>query len=374
MAHDKGIRIHVKTLNIYLIIGLVLVLLLGVYVTQTHKAPAAEPKAPVKVSNLMVTVVSPPSCTDCFDSEAFAGAIKQLPNVNVTSAILEYNSTEGQALITEYGLARLPAAVITGETENVSLPNFKKKGNAYYFDDTPAPYYNVSQHRVIGRVAITYITSVACPKCFDITQFTEQLKGVGVAMSAQRTIEASDKEAQAIISKYSITKIPTMILSADALEYPVVSQVWSAVGTQESDGMLVMRNITAPYYDFADNKVHGLVTLTYLTDKSCADCYNVTMHKDVLIQSFGIGFKDDKFIDISTKEGKDIVKKYGIRFVPTVLMDKEASAYKTLDEAWKQVGEIASDGVYVFKNINLLGGITFKDLETNQTNSTPAAQ
>jgi hypothetical protein len=374
MTHEKGIKLNVRVLNAFLIIGLVIVLLVGLYATQWNKPKAEEPKAPVKQANLLVTVIAPPKCDDCFDKAAYAAAIRQLPNVNVTENNLEYNSTEAKELITKYNIGRLPAAIVTGETANLSLTSFKEKDGAYYFDDTPPPYYNVSQRRVIGRISITYITSSACPNCFDITQFSEQLKGVGVAISAQRKLDAADKEAQAMITKYRITKIPAMLISGDALEYAVVSQVWSLVGTQESDGMLVMRNISAPYYDFADSKVHGLVTITYITDTSCTECYNVSMHKDVLKQSFGMAFAPEKTVDISTKAGKDLVKKYGIRYVPTLLLDKEAAAYGSLNEAWSQVGVIAGDGTYVFSNINMLGGITFKDLETNQTNTTPAAQ
>lgn len=372
MAHGKGIKINVKVLNTCLIIGLIAVLVIAMAVVQMNKPKAAEPKAPVKKASLLVTVITPPKCDDCFDTANFAAAIRQLPNVNVTESVLEYNSTEGKALIAEYSLSRLPAAVVTGETENISLPTFTKKGRALYFDSTPPPYYNVSQKRVVGRISITYITSTACPQCFNITQFSDQLKEAGVAIGAQRMIDAAGKDAQAIISRYGITKIPAMLMSSDALEYPLVAQVWPAIGTQESDGMLLMRNATPPYYDFSDSKMHGLVTITYITDKSCKECYDAKMHREVLEQSFGMKFKEEKTADVSERAGKDLVKKYGLKYVPTLLLDKEASAYGSLEGAWEQIGDVADDGTFVFKNVNLLQGITYKDIETNQTNTTAA--
>lgn len=367
----KGIKINVHTFNTYLIIGLIIVLLLGIYATQTGK-PKEEQKVPAKVSQLTVTVITPPRCDDCFDKGAFAAAVRQLPNTNVTEAYLEYNSTEGKALIEKFALARLPAAVITGETENVTIPSFKQKDNEYYFDDTPPPYYNVSSKRVAGRVMVTYIKDSSCAQCFDITQFSDQLEGVGVSIGSERALDAAEPDAKAMIARYSITKIPTMLISSEALQYPVIAQVWEQVGTSEADGMLVMRNITPPYKDLADSKVHGHVTITYLVDKSCATCYNASMHSIVLAESFGMRFKEEKYVDISTKPGQDLVKKYGIKYVPTLLLDKEAEFYSALGEAWTDVGDQAADGTYVFRKVDQLAGITYKDLATNTTNSTPA--
>jgi hypothetical protein len=370
MTQDKGIKINVKVLNTYLIIGLIAVLVIAMVAIQLNKPKAVEPVV-VKKANLLVTVITPP-CTDCFDNTAFAAAVKQLPNVNVSEAYFEYNTTEGKALIEEYSLARLPAAVITGETKNLSLPNFKQKGEAYYFDETPAPYYNVSTKRVAGRISITYITAAACPNCYDVAEFGSQLKETGASISSQRIVEAASPDGQAMIKKYSITQIPTMIMSADALAYPVVAQVWPMVGSVEADGMLVLRNVSVPYYDFTDNKVHGLVTAVYITDKSCTECYDVKMHKEVLEQSFGMKFKEEKSADVSEKAGKDLVKKYSIKYVPAILLDKEASEYKSLVDAWTQVGTVEPDGVFVFRNINLMQGVTYKDFESNTTTSTPA--
>lgn len=370
MAAVKGIKISVHTLNTYLIIGLVLVLLLGLYSVQINKA-RPEPQKVVQKYNLLVTVITPPKCDDCFEKESFAAAVKQMPNVNVTEAYLEYNSTEGKELIAKYGLTRLPSAVITGETANITIPSFQKKDDAYYFTETPPPYYNISSKRVVGRLAVIYITDKTCTQCFDITQFSEQLTGAGVSISSEKVLDASEADAKAMIAKYSITKIPTMLINSEALQYPVLAQVWPNVGTQESDGMLVMRTVTPPYNDLSDKKVHGHVTITHIVDKACTTCYNTSSFSGDLAQSFGMQFKEEKFVDISTKAGQDIVKKYDLKYVPTLLLDKEAEAYTPLIEAWTTVGDQASDGTFVFKNVNLLPGITYKDLASNTTNSTP---
>ncbi len=371
MAEGRKITINIRTLNTCLLIALIVVALLLAYKIYWQKpAPAPEPQKKVQ---LTVTVVTPPKCDVCLSSTAFAEAVRQLPNVNVTEAYFEYNTTEGKKLIEEYSLARLPAAIITGDTEGLSLPGFQQKGNAYYFNETPAPYYSTKDKRVIGRVSVTYITDSSCPLCFDITQSGSQLKGAGIFVVSEQNVDLSAPEALTMIEKYRIKKIPTMILSPEALEYRVVAEVWPEVGTQEDNGMLVFRQTPPPYKGLPDNKVHGLVTLTYITDKSCKECYNASLHKEVLAQGFGMVFKAEKTADISTKAGRDLVSKYGIKLVPTLLLDKEAGEYAQLAEAWKEVGTQEDDGTFVFRNINNLVGITYKDLETNATNTTAAA-
>ncbi len=372
MAENNKITINTRTLNTCLIIALIVVLLLLAYKVYLQKPEP--PQEPPKKAQLTVTAITPPTCEGCLPDNAFAEAVRQLPDVNVTEAYVAYNTTEGKKLIEEYSLARLPAAIITGDTEGLSLPGFQQKGNAYYFNETPAPYYSTKEKRVIGRVSIIYITDASCPLCFDITQFGSQLKGAGISVISEKNVDLSTADALAMIETYGIKKIPTMILSPEALEYRVVAEAWPEVGTQADNGMLVFRETPPPYKGIPDNKVHGLVTLTYITDKSCKECYNVSLYKAVLEQGFGMKFKAEKTADISTKAGKDLVSKYNIQYVPTLILDKEAGEYSQLAEAWQEVGTQEADGTFVFRTINGLVGITYKDLATNTTNTTASAE
>ncbi|MEM2916578.1 MAG: hypothetical protein QXT19_04450 [Candidatus Woesearchaeota archaeon] len=371
MSEGQKITVNIRVLNTYLIIALVVVSLLLAYKLYWQKpAPATIPEA--KKAQLTVIVITPPKCDGCLPNTAFAEAVMQLPNVNVTEEYVGYNTTEGKALIEEYSLTRLPAAIVTGETEGLSLPGFHQKGKAHYFNETPPPYYSTKEKRVVGRVSIIYITDSTCPQCFDITQFGSQLKQAGVSIISEKNIDLSSADALVMIENYGIKRIPTMILSPEALEYRLLAEAWSEVGTQEANGMLVFRKTPPPYKGIPDNKVHGLVTITYITDKSCLECYNVSLHKEVLAQGFGMVFKAEKTIDISTKAGKDLIAKYGIKYVPTLLLDKEAGEYSQLPEAWAEVGSQDADGTFVFRNVNNLVGITYKDLTTNMTNTTAA--
>jgi hypothetical protein len=364
----------VKDFNKYLIVGLIILVLLLAYKSCSNRPEAPKPSEPVKLTLLTVSVITPPKCDDCFDSTVFAAAIRQLPNVNVSEQYFEYNSTEGKKLIADFNLTKLPAAVITGETKNLSLPNFGKVGDTYVFSDTPQPFYDLKTKTVVGRISIIYIRHSACPNCFDILQFSDQLKQAGVAVGSQKAVDAATAEGMAIINRYNISTLPTMIMSPEAINYAVIAQVWPMVGSIENDNMLVLRASNPPYYSFTDKKVHGIVSATLLSDKSCTDCYNATLHKDLLEQSFGVVFGTVKALDVSTNAGKELVKKYNITLVPTMVLDKEAGEYKSLGEAWSQVGSIESDGAYIFRKVDLLTGVTYKNLETGEALQSQSAE
>jgi glutaredoxin len=374
---DTKVTVNIKNVNAWLLVILLIIMAFSLYslfgVKSEFKAPV--PAAPVHLAALTVTVLTPPDCKDCFASKALVSAISQLPNVNVTEKDVAYNSDEGKALIEEYKLTRAPAMVITGEIENITVPSLNKTGDGLVFSATPPPYYDVAQKRIVGRVEITFIADATCKQCFNISEFGDQLKQVGVSISTQTMMDVSDNQAKLLLQKYGITKVPAMLLSSDALLYDAVKQAWPQVGSQAIDGTLVLRTVSPPYKDLATKQVRGLITITYLTDSSCPDCYNVTLHKLVLQQSFGANVGDEKYVDVTTSAGKALAQKYNISLVPTVLLDKEAEAYAPLVQAWPQIGTRHADGVFTFDKVNLLGGVRYKNLATGEVlNSTEAEQ
>ncbi len=363
----KKLTLNLPNITTYLMIGLLVILLFSVYSIVQVQKQLREVKSSQQpaLAKLTVTIIAAPQCDDCFDAQLFSTAVRQTPLTNITENTVAFDSIEGQKLITEYGITRLPAAVVTGETENITITGFTKTADAYVFTETPPPYYDLKLGGIIGRVSVTLITDASCRDCFDIAQFGDQLKQVGVSVTSTENLDFKDKEAQDLIKQYGITKIPTMLLSHDALAYDPVKQAWPQVGTEESDGMLVMRNPTPPYRDLASRQVRGMVTLTYLVDNTCTACYNVSLHKQVLEQSFGMKFKQEKTVDISGPLGKQLIEKYAVTAIPTFLLDSEAAAYPLMAQAWSQVGTQHADGTFIFQKVDLLQGVAYKDLATN---------
>jgi len=364
----KKVHFNASALNTYLLVILLVVLAFSMYALFGLKAGLKDAPVPVPphVSQLTLTYIPAPNCDTCVKADDFAQALTQLPLVNVTTITLAHDSIDGQKLIKDYKATRLPAAVVTGETENVTVPGFEKIGEAYVFATVPPPYYDIAKAGIVGLVEATYITDKACKECFDITRFGSQMKQAGITVSSERTLDFADKEAQELIKKYAITSIPSMTLSRDALAYSLVEDAWPQVGTVESDGTLVLRNATPPYRDVGSRKIRGLATITYLVDPDCTECYNVSMHKLILESSFSIAFKAEKIIDVRTDAGKRTLATYGVTKVPAYLLDEDAAAYPALAAAWDQVGTRHKDGTFVFSKVDMLSGITYKDLSTGE--------
>ena len=69
----------------------------------------------------------------------------------------------------------------------------------------------------------------------------------------------SSDEGVALLGKYGIKKVPTMILSGDMDSYPALTGIWSQVGTVK-DGVYVFQNVEVlqlPFKDLATGQVVG---------------------------------------------------------------------------------------------------------------------
>ncbi len=340
-----------SNINTYLIIALVIVVGIGLYFTLSVPGPKEAPK-PIPPREVTVTILG--GCQDCFNISVATDFLKQQKNINITS-VKELSLEEAKAEAGKYGITKLPAIVLTGDTANLTVQNFASKDGALVFDQSPPPYYDIASNSIKGRVTVIMLEDKSCADCFSMDQIMDQLRTqAGIKFASETKVDSKSAEGKQLIAQYKIERVPTLIFSKDALEYSVVKEVWGQVGSEESDGKLVLRFVNPPYVNVSTGKTDGLVDLTIITDGSCKECYNASMLKDVFAQSFNMAFKKTKNVDISSTEGKNLAKKYSIDIVPTVILSKEANVYASVPQAWGQVGTIEKDGVFVFRNVPLL--------------------
>jgi hypothetical protein len=140
------------------------------------------------------------------------------------------------------------------------------------------------------------------------------------------------------------------------------------LATKEDDGNYVIRVTNPPYLNLSAGKIMGFVDLIYIADASCKECYNVTLHKAILEDptSLGMQINEEEYADVSSARGKQLVQKYNITTVPSVIVSREASAYPTFENGWLKIGTKEPDGNYVFRNNELLKGLAYKDLVTGK--------
>jgi len=231
----------------------------------------------------------------------------------------------------------------------------------------------IEPEMIVYNASLITITDPMCADCFDLsntgTQINQYSSQLGLKIISEKNYERNSTEAKELINKYNITKIPSVIISKEAKSASTFMEGWTNVGTIESDGTLVYRTVAPPYIDLATEKIMGLVSVVYLNDSSCAACYNVSLHRSVLVNRFGAKITNETYLDVGSDSGKNLISAYNITKVPTVIISSDFSAYN-IDTFWLQYGSIETDGSYIFRDMNAVSG-AYKDLTTNLTvNST----
>ena len=330
-------------------------------------AKAIELNRPAKLS---AVVIKPTDCESCFDIDATLEKIKNANILIEDEKELKADSKEAQELITQYSIQKLPTIIFTGEIQKD--PQLEKaweeigeiRNNAVIFTKLQPPYFDLAKSRVVGQVSVTYINDKACPNCPAYETYVNQLKQSGITVISEKTIDYHHVEAQTLIQKYEIARIPTFILDKEIALYKNVVQSWPRIGKVADDGNYIATQINAPYRDLQTNKIKGMITAIHLVDQSCTECMSVGSIINILSR-FKPAYDNERIVTTDSAEGQALIAKYKIEKVPTVILDKETEAYPALKQAWPQIGTIEPDGSYVVRNLSIVRGGKYKDLTTD---------
>jgi len=323
---------------------------------------------PAKVE---LVVISAQSCDDCYGTDKIIEVISST-GVNVTDTKeVDFSSGEGKALVEKYGIKKVPTLIITGEiNRSRSLISVlgqmgEEAGEGYVITRLIPPFVEVSTGTVKGIVSLTHLKKDNCDECYNLSPIIDQLSQVGMKIGNLKEIDINTKEGKALIKKYDIQKAPVIIINNEVEAYPEIVNNLAKIVTRKDDGVFVTQLLGMPYYDIQEKKVKGLVKMTVILDESCSECYNPDDFHKVIFQKMGIAFKEEKRIDISSPDGKDIIEKYNIEKVPTILVTGDIEEYPGLISSWGDVGTVESDGVYVFRKLEVVE-LPYKDLSTNK--------
>ncbi len=313
----------------------------------------AEKNRPAKIQ---LYVVSNSQCSDCASIADVIVGLESLYNVTKTNEI-DFDSAEAKSMVSKYKITKIPSVIIVGELNKTGeISGFTDNNGVFVLSEIEAPYTDASSGEIKGRVSMTLIKA-PCKECINLTAAAVQMREMASIVS-DVALESSSDEARSLISKYSIKKLPALVMSRDVQAYSF-AELLENVGTYETDGAYVLRNVSPPYYDLAQSKIIGLVKVTYISDKTCADCYNVSEHQ-LILESLGMKFSEEKYVDVSDDSFIALKNKYNITKVPTIVLSGEAMEYATLKEVWGAVGTEESDGTLIFTQMENMG--TYKDL------------
>jgi hypothetical protein len=232
--------------------------------------------------------------------------------------------------------------------------------------------FNITTGRATSPpVTVTVILS-GCDECWKVDDFLANMKKDNVMIEQTLFLEPNSSEALQLIAKYNITKLPTVIFSSKLADYANVVPRWMVIGSKEQDGSFVLRIPNTPYVEMPSGRVRGVIEMIELVDATCTGCHDTSLQKTAMEQQFGAIFGKVTRYDVSSPEGRQLIAKYNITAVPTVLLSPEAEVNGMLTSVWIQLGTFESDGWMVFRNLQTISGATWKDLTTNETHFSTA--
>ena len=246
--------------------GLVVVLIVlygvNIFVTGKITGPLKDSAEKERPANLHLTLITN-DCDNCYDMTNVVSFIKSQVHVKIiTEKNLTYADEEAQELVTKNNIKSLPALVITGETlqDNV-MPLWDSMGaefvgNVVIVSGIP-PYYSLDAQKIVGLVQVIKLADNSCAECYDVENHMTILPRFGIYIDKSVPYDISSANGKALVQKYNITKVPTVILSPDVSVYSSVVQVWDQVGTVETDGWYIFRATEqmGTYKDLSQNKI-----------------------------------------------------------------------------------------------------------------------
>lgn len=205
-----------------------------------------------------------------------------------------------------------------------------------------------------AKLEITSIVDSKCSDCFDLESFIQYFKEADVKITKEEKFEFDSFSGKILINKYAIKKIPTLIITGDLEKNSEVKSLFDEIG-EIKNNVFVLTKVRPVYLNLDDNTYKGKFKVVFITDKSCSDCYDVTLHKNAL-ENLAMKTNDQELVDITDEKGKELVQKYKIDFVPTIILYGELDEYENFQIVWKTVGTKEEDGAYVFRQgVNQLG-------------------
>jgi len=206
---------------------------------------------PVSVDNptkVDIVILSESSCSDCFNLTPVIDSIKA-ENVKIKSEKAVYISTkDGQELLAKYNITKIPSLLVSGDFNKNDGLNllFSKWGEiidkTFVLRQIGAPYFEVETSKVRGQVQLTMLVDTECSQCYDVNKHEAILKQYGFVDNDSKVLNITLDEGKALIDKYNIKLLPTIVLTGDLDAYPSLIKAWLQVGTVESDGTYIFRD------------------------------------------------------------------------------------------------------------------------------------
>ncbi len=204
------------------------------------------------------------SCKECSTVSSMFAGLKELGMDIAQEKTLGPSSSEAKELIEKYGIERLPAIIVSGETFKLDFPKFRQSGNALVYDAVQPPYQDPVSGEVIGKVSAIILKDKACSICWDMRTPLESIKQNQIFVAWEKTVEYLTGEGQSLIRLHGVEKVPALLLSENINDYPGFSETVSQLNLEPKNGFYVLES-PLPYVDANSGTLSGEVTVIYLS-------------------------------------------------------------------------------------------------------------
>lgn len=217
-----------------------------------------------------------------------------------------------------------------------------------------------------ANISLTIIKDSSCADCADISPIIIAVKKTNSKITKEETFEAGSPEAKKLIGEFEIKKLPTFIIKGEISKNEDVKKILSQLGEIKND-TFEFKFAVAPYFDLASNSVKGKITVTFIGDKTCAECYDTTPFKQILAGNLGMINPAIVTLDRYEPAAQNLIYKYRIESVPMFVITGEVSEYPNLTGIWLQIGTLEKDGNYALRDIKKVNpNLIYRDLATGK--------
>ncbi len=227
-----------------------------------------------------------------------------------------------------------------------------------------------------AEITLTLITDSSNQSLIKLDSLVAQLEKLPrIKIISEKKLEYNSIEATQLVEKYKIEKIPSLFIGGETEKATIISQNWQQLGTIEPDGNIVLRNIPPIYLETSTGNLRGETRATFISVPDKNGVFDAEeVYTQILQNAFGVKPVEQQTISYNSPEGKVILSKYNLEKIPTAILSGDLNAYNGFQQAWLQVGLVEADGSYVFRSLEVIGGIKYFDMNKNEVIETAQQQ
>lgn len=221
---------------------------------------------------------------------------------------------------------------------------------------------NIAEAKEAARpanVGIVEITVTGCADCFKLDEAIATFKKQPVSVTGEKSLSYDSPEARALIKQYSITRVPTYIVTGEVTKSNILNFI-QANGVIK-DNAFVFTKVTPLSVDPETKQEMGRVVVTILTDPSCRQCVDPRLTIEGFKKS-GVKITEQREVVWNSPEGQQLIAHYQIAKLPTFIFSPQFDLYRTITGNWKNFGTVEADQFYVARNLPL----PYRDLTKGQ--------